>query len=696
MRSSPRPKVLWRDDPRALRPMLASSEPVLLDPAKVQLDPRFVYEPKYDGMRALVELRPDADLSQARSLAAARASVRIWSRVGHDKSAQFPELVAAFATLAQTLRRPVVLDGEIVATGPDGRPLGFQALQGRLHLTGPHRIAQAAARHPVAFIAFDLLRDADEDVRPLPLSERRARLARIVQTAPSAAVRLSEQAPAPATTLLRWVREGGEGLIAKDPRAPYESGRRSPAWRKLKVVRRQEFVIGGWTEPRGTRRHFGALLLGIPADDGRSPRRLVYAGHVGTGFSEEELARIAAKLRPLETAACPFVEPPATNERPHWVRPVLVAEVRFQDWTEDGRLRAPVFLGLRADIRPQDVRREPPASAGSSSAGRAAGLEVALAPDLAALVERVRDLEERGRDGRVTVPDGTVIALTNLGKRFWPDLKLTKGDLVRYYLRVAPFLLPVVADRPLVMQRFPDGIEGEAFYQQRAPDRPPPGVRVEVVEAQGERLPRLVGGSLGTLLYMVQLAAISQDPWFSRVSSPEAADYAALDLDPMPGVDFRRVRDVGRWIRDELERLGVPAGVKTSGARGLHMFIPLPPGTKYESGLLFCQIIATLVAAKHPEAATVERTVAARGQTVYIDCLQNVQGKTLAAAYSARATAFAGVSTPLRWEELDEEIDPRDFTLRTIDARLAAVGDLWAAVRTGPRADLRAALDRLR
>jgi bifunctional non-homologous end joining protein LigD len=242
------------------------------------------------------------------------------------------------------------------------------------------------------------------------------------------------------------------------------------------------------------------------------------------------------------------------------------------------------------------------------------------------------------------------------------------------------------------MKRFPNGIDGKAFYQQRAPDDVPPGVRVEPVEGDEEVPSRLVGGSLTTLLYMAQLAAISQDPWLSRVQSPAYADHAALDLDPMPGVKFSQVLDVARCVRDELERLGVPAYPKTSGSDGIHIYIPLPPGTGYESGMLFCQIVATLVAAKHPRIATVTRTVAARGKTVYVDYLQNIEGKTLATAYSARASEYAGVSTPLTWKEIDSGVDPREFTLRTAIARFRNVGDLWAGLRTSKPADLRAAL----
>ena len=288
---------------------------------------------------------------------------------------------------------------------------------------------------------------------------------------------------------------------------------------------------------------------------------------------------------------------------------------------------------------------------------------------------------------------------------FWPKQQLTKGDLFRYYVQVAPFILPTVADRPLVMRRHPHGIRGNAFYPQRVADVPA-GVRFELV-TPGERSlrpsprsgsarrsrddgsrPLLVGGTLKTLLYTTQLAAISQDPWFSRVQSPQFPDHVALDLDPMPGVGFNRVLDVARWIGDELQSLGVTGVPKTSGANGLHIYIPLPPETPYEAGRLFCQIIATVVAQKHPRQASVERAVVARADRVYIDYLQNILGKTLAAAYSARASEYAGVSTPLTWDEVHEGARREEFTIETVPQRLRAVGDLWRALRQSKGADL--------
>lgn len=284
---------------------------------------------------------------------------------------------------------------------------------------------------------------------------------------------------------------------------------------------------------------------------------------------------------------------------------------------------------------------------------------------------------------------------------FWPDGKITKGDLLRYYVQVSPYILPAVEDRPLVMKRFPNGIKAQAFYQQRSrEEKPPLGVRIETLDDELDPIGeadarRFVGGSLTTLLYMTQIAAISQDPWFSRVQSPLYADHVAIDLDPGEGATFKHVLDVARWTRDELGALRIPGVPKTSGSRGLHIYIPLPPKTTYESGQLLCHIVATIVSSKHPKTATIERTVRARPRgTVYVDYLQNILGKTLATAYSARASEFAGVSTPLTWKEVDEGLDPRDFTIRTAPARFAEVGDLWARLRTSAPADLAAIVKR--
>jgi len=686
---------MWRDDPASVRPMLATTATAPFESADL------AYERKYDGIRAIASLDPTA----------ARPA-RIWSRLGNDKSAQFPEIVARLEAWGRKIGHPIVLDGEIVAIDDRGRPVSFQHLQDRMHVRRP------VASTPTAFIAFDLLRDDDEDLRGRPLRERRRRLEALYATVSDPDLRLSEQAVGDGRALhQRAVTEGWEGLLAKRLASPYASGRRSSDWRKLKLERRQTCVVGGWTEPRGSRPCFGALILGVYDDQGA----LIPVGHIGSGFSDAELARLWTRLRPLERRTCPFATVPPTNERPHWVTPTIAVDVKFTEWTADGQLRHPTYVGLRDDTTPASVRREPDAVVDRAASvvaptgirARARPRKITSAMDsadamrnprrglkdadlspvaVAALLNDIDTLEAGRGTGTLQLPSGERLDVSNLGKVFWPAAKLTKGDLFRHYIRVAPYILPALADRPLVMKRYPNGVDATPFYQQRAPEVYPRGVRIERVTDQDESVPRVIGGSLITLLYTAQLATISQDPWLSRVQSPDMIDHAVIDLDPPDDLPFRQVLDVARWVRDELDRLKVTAFPKLSGAGGLHVYVPLPPHTPYDAGQLFCQIVATIVATRHAKTATIERSIKARGSRIYIDYLQNSRGKTLASVYSARATAFAGVSTPVSWDEIDQGVAPQDFTIKTFAARLAAVGDLWAPLRRSKGANLRAAM----
>ncbi len=636
-------------------------------------DPQFAYEPKYDGIRAVVEVFADKP-------------ARIWSRLGNEKTRQFPEIAGALEQWARKQQTTAIVDGEIVALDSGGRPAGFQRLQGRIHIGGfgKHRAQPRKPEAPLAataFIAFDLLQHDGKDLRGRTLRERRSALEELFTPATRVpGLRLSEIAYGDGRALFaRASEQGWEGLIAKRADSRYVSGKRTSDWRKMKIVHEQEFVVGGWTDPRSSRTGLGALLLGVY--DGKT---LVYAGHVGTGFDERELVRLIGLLKPLETRTCPFSAMPPSNEKPHWVAPKLVAQVRFTEWTDDGVLRHPVYLGLRDDKKAASVTREEPGRAGKAgTAGKRGNTRLPNAQ----VIDQLRALEDSKKDGVITLPGGHELAVTNLRKLFWPKLNLTKGDLFRYYASVAPFILPAVKDRALVMKRFPNGVDGPPFYQHRA-TYPPAGVRVELVEHSDENRPQFVGGDLLTLLYMTQLAAISQDPWFSKVQSPEIVESMAIDLDPMPGVPFTQTLDVARWVRDELDTLGAFGVPKTSGAEGLHVYIPMPKNTPYETGLLFCQIVATIVAHKHPKVATVERAVKSRGKTVYVDYLQNILGKTLATAYSARASYYAGVSTPLTWDEVDAGVEREAFTIQTVPARLREVGDLWEPLRRSKGIDL--------
>ena len=671
-------------------------QPMLASPGKqMPAGGEWVFEPKYDGIRIIALVTADA--------------VALMTRNGHDKCKQFPEITSRLRELARKLGRNLVLDGEIVALDTRGQPARFQELQGRMHLLDEEVVQHRSSEAPAAFVVFDMLVDGEELLLEAPWEQRRARLERVLKAAPAAVkrvVRLADVAEGSPDKMLREAkRHGWEGVMAKRRDCPYEPGRRVRHWQKLKLENRQEFVVGGWTEPRNSRKHFGALLLGYYDGDGN----LVYAGHSGGGFTEALLGEIGKKLKAIERKQSPFTTAPKTNERAHWAVPKYVAEMKFNEWTSSGMLRQPIFLGLRDDKDPRSVVREPltatqrrsakrgrgtsdvshgravkrPRSGAAASAKKKTPSKKKLAAPPMSVANAIKEFRANVKAANATIQldSRTKLAVTSLGKIFYPVPKITKGRLMEYYAEVSPYLLPALADRPLVLKRYPNGIKGEAFYQQKAPDKVPPGIRVEEVADEGittER--RLIGGDLATLLYIVQLGAISTDPWHSRVQTIAEPDYSIVDLDPGPKATFKRVIQVARWVKEELDELGLHAVAKTSGASGIHIVLPLPRGATYEISRTLAELVARRVNEKHPKETTVQRWVKSRPEgTVYVDYLQNIRGKTVASVYSARAEPHASASTPLKWNELTMDLDPRDFTVETLPKRLKRVGDLWAA-----------------
>ena len=655
----------------------------------------WTFEPKYDGVRVLAFATP--------------GDVRLITRNAKDKAAQFPEIVDALSALATKKKKAFVLDGEIVAL-IDGEPGRFQELQSRMHVKETHIIARHRTSSPAALILFDILAAGEDVLMREPWSKRRARLLREIGKSTSNQIRITESIEGDGEKMLALARrQGWEGIIAKRTDSVYEPGNRSRSWLKLKIEFRQEFVVGGFTEPRNSRQHIGALLLGY-FDHGR----FIYVGHTGGGFTGAGLAEMYRRLAPLEIAKSPFEEIPKTNERAHWVKPEVVVEVKFSEWTGDGKLRQPIYLGTRDDKKASEVGREGTSMQKKKSARKSAEKSGTVKPSKSkarrriyaqrtlegdsktvarktakksgkslrtdAIVEQLDEIQEQGGSGRLEISRGVSIDVSNLGKIFFPARKLTKGDLLRYYATVAPYVLPVMADRPLVLKRFPNGVTGQSFFQQNAGEVPDV-VRTETIHTQGGSTNlRIVGGDLATLLYTIQLGAISVDPWHSRVHSLDHADYTIIDLDPGPRAPFGRVVEVARWAKEVMDNLGLHGALKTSGSSGLHIYIPLPPDTPNEAATLVAQIVATRVAEEHPKVATIERWVKSRGAAqVYVDYLQNIIGKTVAGAYSARANPNAMVSTPLDWDELTDDLDPRDFTIETAPKRFAEVGDIWAA-----------------
>lgn len=628
----------------------------------------WTFEEKYDGVRVLAF--------------ATSSEVKLMTRNGKDKAAQFPEIVASLKKLAAQTRHSLVLDGEIVALH-DGEPARFQELQGRMHVKESQLIASRSSASPAALILFDILVDGDEVLIQEPWTQRRARLVKRVGKRVNTQLRLTESIEGDGKKMLEKARrQGWEGIIAKRVDSRYEPGNRSRAWLKLKIEFRQEFVVGGYTEPRNSREHIGALLLGY-----FDKNRFIYVGHTGGGFTRKGLEEMYLRLKPLERKTSPFEETLKTNEKAHWVKPDIVVEVKFNEWTADRRLRQPIFLGVRDDKDAREVTieatsvQEKPVRKGKVSRRSARPSVAARAKkvDTASLLEQLEAIEKKGGEASLDFGQGKALKVTNLDKVFFPKEKYTKGDVMRYYTRIADFILPTVVDRPLVLKRFPNGIDGESFYQQKASETTPSGVRIETIETSEGAQPRYIGDDLLTLLYTIQLGAISVDPWHSRVQTLEYADYTIIDLDPGPRANFARVVQVARWTKEVIDGFGLHAAIKTSGSRGLHIYLPLPPRTPNEAATLVAQMVATKVAGAHPKESTIERSVKARGAaTVYVDYLQNIQGKTVAGPYCVRAKPGATVSTPLKWGELTDDLDPRDFHIANAAERFEKIGDIWS------------------
>ena len=568
--------------------------------------------------------------------------MRLVTRNGRPAAQRFPELVRALATLPA---EPLLFDGEVVAPDASGRP-DFGRLQRRAALRRPAEIEAAAVASPVQYFAFDLLAFEGRDLRSLPLRQRRAWLDSLLpERGPLRAGLWVEER---GEELLERVRELGlEGIVAKRADAPYASGR-SPHWRKLRLQRSDDFAIVGWSDPRGSRSGFGALHLArLRGED------WVYAGRVGSGFGDAERDALRTELerherkRPVCSGALP------ETRGHHWVEPRWVGEVRYTEVTADGLLRHPTWVGLREDKEPGECRLE----------GERLELEQAPEPEPAA---------EAGGDA---APDRAV-PFSHLDKPFWPDDDIRKGDLLDYHRRIAEWLLPYLHDRPLVLTRYPDGIEGKSFFQKDAPQWVPDWVRTERIWSEHARreVNYFVCDDLESLLYVVNLGTIPLHVWSSRISNLQHPDWCVLDLDPK-GAPFAHVVRLARRLHALCEELEVPSFVKTSGASGLHVLLPLGGRLGYEQCRMLAQLLGRVLVQREPEIATLTRRLEAREGKVYVDTLQNGHGQLLVAPFSVRPLPGAPVSMPLRWREVGKRLDPRRYTLRNAAARLRRLGE---------------------
>jgi len=604
----------------------------------------WVFELKYDGYRLLAER------------AGREAYLR--SRAGHDLTTTFPEIARAVRGLPY---EGLILDGEVVVPDAEGRP-SFGRLQGRGRILNRDDALKASFELPAIYHAFDILALEGFDLRPLPLLERKEILREVLPTV--GPIRYADHIAERGQAMYEQVeRMGLEGIVAKKADAPYKGGR-SKSWIKVRTVKVEDFVVVGWTEPKGSRGGFGALH--IARYEGED---LVYSGSVGTGFTDSQLDDILTRLEEREVKKCPCDRGPIPKGRSHhWVRPDLVVEVVYKELTEQGLARQPSFSRFRTDKAASECVVE----------GTSPAADEPPAPALPPTVE------ER------TVP------FTNLDKVFWPDEGYTKGDLIEYHRQVAEWMLPYLQDRPLVMTRYPDGIEGKSFFQKDAPPYAPDWFRRVTLWSEGSEreLSYFVAEDLDSLLYVINLGTIPLHIWSSRIDTLATPDWCILDLDPKEA-PFEDVVDIANRLHEICEEIGLPCFAKTSGSSGIHVLVPLGRKLTYEQSRTLGQLLGRVVVAEMPKVATLTRSPDRRDGKVYIDFVQNGHGRLLAAPFTVRPLPGAPVSAPLEWREVNRRLKISDHTIRSVPKRMRRLGadPLRPVLDLEP--DLLGALDRL-
>lgn len=648
-------------------------------------DPQWLYEPKVDGYRVIAFMQ--------------NGTARLQSRRGIDLTPAFPEIVSDLAAQAVDT---MILDGEIVALGADGRP-SFNALQNRTQLKTAREIADAQRETPVVLLSFDLLHFAGLNVRGAPYVDRRRYLSQCLL--PSAHLQLVHTSDDAEKLYAASLDSGFEGIIAKRRDSTYQPGKRSPAWLKFKATQTAEFVVGGYTKGKGAREPMGALLLGYWAG-----KNLQYAGHVGSGLTEDVVTELCRQVAQLGTQSSPFAEKPPLHRPTNWLDPKLVVEVKFSDWTPDGLLRAPVFVRLREDIEPRSIKH------GARKARAKASTISTPANEVEAILQQ---LDTKATQINLAVGSAR-IRLTNLDRVYWPadrragHAEITKRELIRYLAGVSRFMLPHLRDRPLTMIRMPEGIQGERFFQKHSEQRLPDFAETVTVysEHKSGKHDYILANNLPTLLWLGQIGTLEFHVWHSRASveadaaakstdyasSIEALessvlnypDYLVFDIDPYiysgkeargaePELNkkgFATGRKVAFWIHELLKQMSLHALVKTSGKTGLHVFVPIERTVTFDGARQICEMVGRHVMREHPKDVTMEWAIVKRTGKIFIDYNMNVRGKTLNVAYSPRGVPGAPVSMPLTWEEL-EAAEPMDFTIANVLARLEKTGDRW-------------------
>lgn len=606
----------------------------------------WLFEIKWDGYRAISELR--------------KGTVKLYSRNGNDFLRKYPPVADAL----QKIKHDAVLDGEIVVLNEKGIS-DFQKLQ---HY-------EDNTQYPLCYYIFDILSLNGKDTTGLPLLERKKLVKKLIPK--SAVLKYSDHVPGKGREFFAAAqRQDLEGIMAKKADSEYHTGARTGEWLKVKHHKSDEVIVVGYTEPTGARQYFGALVLAVKTKEG-----LKYAGHTGTGFDDKTLKQVYGQLQKIIRKDSPFKEKVKTNMPVTWVAPKYIAEIKFTEWTSDGKMRHPVFLRMREDKQLKD-------------------LVMATTKEK----QPVKKVAKKAAAKNTTVKTGeemqfgkTRVKITNRDKIYWPDDKITKGMMIGYYQEMADYILPYLKDRPESLKRNPNGINDPGFFHKDAGDEAPDFVKSVPVfsESTNKNIDYIICNDKATLAYLNNLGCIELNPWNSTIKKPDHPDYLIIDIDPSEKNDFEQVITTAKAFKKILDKAGAECFCKTSGATGLHIFLPMAKKYTYEQVKDFAAVLCSLVHEMLPEFTSMERSLKKRGNDkIYLDHLQNRKGQTLACAYSLRPKKGATVSTPLEWNEVKTGLHPSAFTMHNIHKRVQKKGDLFKGI-FGPAVNMKQCLDKL-
>ena len=614
------------DTGKDFTPMMAKLE------AKVFDDEDWIYERKLDGYRAIGYTGKKAKLI---------------SRNGIDFSHKYKKITDALKQIGEE----AVLDGELVIEGKNGVSR-FQDIQ---------NYEGDKTNLVLKYYVFDLLSLKGHDLRDLELMKRKELLRAFIVPLKSEVIIYNDHIAGKGTELFNKAqKEGWEGIIGKDGKSYYNSGKRSDRWLKFKLQNSQEAIICGYTAPSGSRKHFGALVLGI-----NEGKRIRYIGNCGTGFNDASIKELYDKMQPLETSKKPFEEKPHQRGKITWIKPKLVCEVWYSEWTEDKHLRHPVFKGLRTDKETKKVVMETP--------------------------------DTQTADDETIEFGPKKLKVTHLDKVFWKDEGITKGELIHYYRDMAEWIIPYLKDKPISMRRQPNGIGDEGFFQKDVDvSHLPSWVKTKPLhsESNNKDINYIIGDDAATLLYMVNLGCIEINPWLSSYKKPDNPDFVVIDLDPHD-VPFTQAVEAAQVTKAVFDQMKLDVFIKTSGSKGLHIYCYLGAKYDYDFVKMFAEYVAKLIHTELPDTTSVERSPAKRKNKIYIDFLQNRRGQTIACPYSIRPKPGATVSAPLHWDEVNDDLKLSNFTIHNMRERVKKIVDPWKDL-TKNKGDLKKALELLK